>query len=96
MDRNSLFDLSHLELWHNQTYLQDAEPEQLTRTTQAGVDPDPKPQSSPSDPALDYLALLRAERDRLLDEQFPPLRFSQLSDHDQDDLDDPEVICVPA
>jgi len=47
-------------------------------------------------------ALLRAERDRLLDQQFPPLRFSQLSDHDQDDqddlddLDDPEVTCVPA
>jgi transposase InsO family protein len=90
------FDLAHLEIWHNQTYLQDAELEQLTRTTQAGVDPDPTPQTSPADPALDYLALLRTERDRLLDEQFPPLRFSQLSDPDQDDLDDPEVTCVPA
>ncbi|MCP4286991.1 MAG: transposase [Gammaproteobacteria bacterium] len=88
------FDLSHLEIWHNQTYLQEAEPELLTRTTQVGVDPDPPPLSPPTDPALDYLALLRSERDRLLDEQFPPLRFSQLSD--QDDLDDPEVLCVPA
>jgi len=87
------FDLSHLEIWHNDTYLQDAAPEQLTRTTQAGLDPDPKPQIPPTDPALDYLALLRAERDRLLKEQFPPLNFSQLSDPDQDD---PEVTGVPA
>jgi transposase InsO family protein len=90
------FDLSHLEIWHNQTYLQEAELEQLTRTTQAGLEPDPTPPTPPADPALDYLALLRAERDRLLDQQFPPLRFSQLPDQDLDDLDDPEVIGVPA
>jgi transposase InsO family protein len=94
------FDLTQLEIWHNDTYLQQAEPDHLVRLIQTGVDPDPQPPAPPTEPGLDYLALLRAERDRLLDDQLDPLSFSQLSpldpDQDDDPDDDPEVICVPA
>jgi len=54
------FDLAHLEIWHNETYLQDAELELLTRTTQVGVDPDPTPLTPPADPALDYVERKRS------------------------------------
>ena len=41
------------------------------------VDPDPVPKPPP-DTGLDYLALLRAERERLLQQQLETIHFTQL------------------
>jgi transposase InsO family protein len=85
------FDLSRLEIWHNDTFLQVAQPERLLTTTDPQFSPDPTPLAPARDSALDYLALLRAERERLIQAQLDPIHFSQLplpdtksnDDHDQ-------------
>jgi putative transposase len=86
------FDLAHLEIWHNDTFLQLAQPERLCTTADPSFSPDPAPAPPARDAALDYLALLRAERERLIQAQLNPLHFSQLplplspnptSDHDE-------------
>jgi putative transposase len=71
------FDLTHIEVWLNDTFLQTAEPDQIVTTVHPDVEPDPVPHPPP-DSGLDYLALLRLERDRLLQEQLGSIQFTQL------------------
>jgi putative transposase len=72
------FDLSRLEIWFQDTFLQLAEPETIVTTTHPDVEPDPIPTPAP-DSGLDYLALLRAERERLLEQQLGDIHFTQLA-----------------
>jgi len=72
------FDLSRLEVWFQNTFLQIAELDRLVTTIHPDVEPDPVP-VVPPDEGLDYLALLRAERERLLREQLQGIQFTQLS-----------------
>jgi putative transposase len=72
------FDLVHLEVWFNDTFLQLAEPEEIVTTIHPDVEPDPVPAHPPPDTGLDYLALLRTERERLLQEQLGIIHFTQL------------------
>ena len=71
------FDLTRIEVWFNDTFLQVAEPDQIVTTVHPDVEPDPVPHPPP-DSGLDYLALLRLERDRLLQEQLGSIQFTQL------------------
>ena len=71
------FDLTRIEVWFNDTFLQLAEPDQIVTTTHPDVEPDPVPAPAPHT-GLDYLALLRVERERLLQEQLDTIHFSQL------------------
>ena len=72
------FDLSRLELWFQDTFLQLAQPERLLATHHPQVAPDPVP-APPPKTGLDYLALLRAEHQRLIQTQLDGLHFSQLA-----------------
>jgi len=72
------FDLTRLEVWYNNTFLDLAEPEEIVTTNDPDVDLDPVPKPSP-DSGLDYLALLRLERDRLIQEQIETIHFTQLN-----------------
>jgi transposase InsO family protein len=95
------FDLTRIEVWFQDTFLQLAEPDRVVTTTHPDVEPDP-PSAPPTDTGLDYLALLRAERERLLQQQLRGIRFSQLQqnsnahspdknindDHSQEELND--------
>ena len=83
------FDLTRIEVWFNETFLQFAEPDQIVTTVHPDVEPDPVP-VPPPDSSLDYLALLRAERERLIQEQLDGIHFTQLApptdkEHEQDD-----------
>ena len=78
------FDLSRIEVWFQDTFLQIAELDRLVTSVHPDVEPDPLPVVS-SDEGLDYLALLRAERERLLQEQLQGIHFSQLSQEESDD-----------
>ncbi len=71
------FDLTRIEVWFNDTFLQIAAPDQIVTTVHPDVEPDPVPHPPP-DTGLDYLALLRLERDRLLQEQLGSIHFTQL------------------
>ena len=53
-------------------------------TVHPDVEPDPLP-TPPPDTGLDYLALLRMERERLLQQQLQGIRFSQLQEKTSDD-----------
>jgi transposase InsO family protein len=82
------FDLAQIEVWFNEAFLQLAEPERIVTTVHPHVTPDPVPSSAP-DSGLDYLALLRAEHERLLHQQLDTIRFSQLdSSNPKEHLDD--------
>ncbi len=70
-------DLTHMEVWHRDTFLQLAELEQIVTTVHPDVKPDPVP-VPPTDSGLDYLAILRLERERLLQEQLDGIHFAQL------------------
>ncbi len=84
------FDLSHIEVWLNDTFLQVAEPDQIVTTIHPDVEPDPVPHPTPGT-GLDYLALLRLERDRLLQEQLGSIHFTQLPlPTDSEEKDDTE------
>ena len=72
------FDLTRIEVWFRNAFLQIAEPERIVTTTHPDVEPDPTPPPSP-DTGLDYLALLRLERERLLQEQLDDIHFTQLT-----------------
>jgi transposase InsO family protein len=76
--RYDAFDLTRIEVWFQGTYLQDAEPDQILTTVHPDVTPDPIPAPPPGS-GLDYLALLRTERDRLLQQQLEGIHFTQLS-----------------
>jgi putative transposase len=82
------FDLSRLEVWFQNTFLQIAELDRLVTTVHPDVKPDPTPVVPPN-AGLDYLALLRAERERLLREQLQGIQFTQLTAAEEDD-DQPE------
>ena len=64
--------------------MQIAELDRLVTTIHPDVEPDPVP-VVPPDEGLDYLAMLRTERERLLREQLQGIRFSQLSQEESDD-----------
>lgn len=81
------FDLTRLEVWFQNTFLQLAELDRVVTTIHPDVEPDPR-LLLPSNTGLDYLALLRAERERLLQQQLRGLRFTQLTQ--EDTLDQPE------
>lgn len=91
------FDLSQLELWFQDIFLQVAQPERLVNPTHPDLELDPTPANPPADTGLDYLALLRAEHHRLIQAQLQGIHFSHLSSaqpqaHDnpgQSDLADP-------
>jgi putative transposase len=77
------FDLTQIEVWFNDAFLQLAEPDQIVTTVHPDVTPDPVPDSEP-DSGLDYLALLRQERERLIQEQLDTIHFSQLEPKEND------------
>jgi putative transposase len=77
------FDLSQLELWFQDTFLQMAQTDQLVQPIHPEVTPDPRPASPPPDTGLDYLALLRTEHQRLIQAQLEGIHFSQLTDRPQ-------------
>jgi transposase InsO family protein len=86
------FDLTQIEVWFNDAFLQLAEPDQIVTTIHPHVTPDPVPTSEP-DSGLDYLALLRHERERLIHEQLDTIHFSQLEPShpkENDDHDRPQ------
>lgn len=84
------FDLTRIEVWLNDAFLQLAEPERIVTTVHPDVDPDPVPAPDP-ETGLDYLALLRQERERLIREQLDDIHFSRLqasnSKEQNDDVD---------
>jgi transposase InsO family protein len=72
------FDLSRIEVWYQETFIEIAQPDRLVTTVHPDVEPDPVPTVSP-DEGLDYLAMLRDQRDRQLQEQLQGIQFSQLT-----------------
>lgn len=85
------FDLSHLELWRQDTFLEMAQPDQLAHPLHPDLKPDPQPAPPPAQTGLDYLALLRCEHQRLIQAQLEGIHFSQLTDPPQPEppADDP-------
>ena len=87
------FDLNHVEIWFQNTFLQVAELDRLVTTVHPDVEPDPVP-VVPPDEGLDYLALLRAERERLLREKLQGIQFHQFTppsdtpSQDEEEADD--------
>ena len=83
------FDLTRIEVWYNDAFLDLAQPEEIVTNMHPDVTPDPVP-TLPPDSGLDYLALLRLERERLLQEQLDTIHFTQLdsSDPREDSSDD--------
>jgi putative transposase len=81
--RYNPFDLSRLEIWFREQFLEMAHPEKLVASHHPDVTPDPVP-APPADPGLDYLALLRTERQRLLDAQLEGINFSKLNSPEND------------
>ena len=87
------FDLSRLEIWYQEQFLEMATPEKIVATHHPDVTPDPTPPAPSPDTSLDYLALLRNERQRLIESQLGGINFSQLSldlrlDEQETDNDD--------
>jgi len=78
------FDLNRVEVWFQNTFLETAEPDRVVTTIHPDVEPDPVP-VVPPDEGLDYLAMLRAERERLLQEQLQGIQFSQLTESEEND-----------
>jgi transposase InsO family protein len=81
------FDLTQIEVWFNDAFLQLAEPDTIVTTMHPDVTPDPVPSSEP-DSGLDYLALLRQERERLIQQQLDTIHFSQLEPSHPQENDD--------
>ena len=72
------FDLSSLEIWFKHRFFTQAQPVHVQTSVQPGLTPDPAPRPSAPSTGLDYLAMLRQERERLLREQMPPIPFTRL------------------
>ena len=85
------FDLSHLELWLNDTFLEMAQPDQLVNPIHPEVTPDPVPPPPAAETGLDYLALLRTEHHRFVQAQLEGINFSQLADNPQSENPNPET-----
>jgi transposase InsO family protein len=85
------FDLSQLELWFQDTFLQQVQPDRLVTPDHPDLKPDPSPAPPPANTGLDYLALLRCEHDRLIQAQLEGLHFSQLTDRPQPEISGPAV-----
>jgi transposase InsO family protein len=77
------FDLSQLELWFQDTFLQRVQPDALVNPIHPDVEPDPNPTPPPASTGLDYLALLRTEHQRLIQAQLDGIHFSQLTHRPQ-------------
>ncbi len=77
------FDLSRLEIWFQEQFLEMAQPEKIVASHHPDVTPDPVPAPA-ADPSLDYLALLRNERQRLLEAQLDGIKFSKLTQSEDD------------
>jgi transposase InsO family protein len=73
------FDLSQLELWVRDTFLQTVQPDPLVNPIHPDVEPDPRPVTPPAETGLDYLALLRCEHQRLIQAQLEGIHFSHLT-----------------
>lgn len=71
-------DLARLEIWYRGQFLDLAQPEQIVASHHPDATPDPVP-APPPDTSLDYLALLRNERQRLIETTLGGLNFSQLT-----------------
>jgi hypothetical protein len=76
------FDLAVVEVWFNSQFLAQAEPVHLQTTVQPGLTPDPAPAQPAPATGVDYLALLRHERERLIREHLPPIPFIALAPQD--------------
>jgi transposase InsO family protein len=77
------FDLSHLELWFQDTFLQPIQADHLVKPIHPDVTPDPRPTAPPKETGLDYLALLRTEHQRLIQAHLEGIHFSHLTDRPQ-------------
>jgi transposase InsO family protein len=85
------FDLSRLEIWYQEQFLEMATPEKIVASHHPDVTPDPTPAAPSPDTSLDYLALLRNERRRLIESQLGGINFTQLSLAEMEtDNDDPQ------
>jgi transposase InsO family protein len=71
------FDLTRIEVWYQNAFIEIAELDRVVTTTHPDVEVDPLPAPQP-DTGLDYLALLRTERQRLLQQQLEGIHFSRL------------------
>jgi len=71
------FDLTRIEVWFQNAFIEIAELDRVVTTTHPDVEVDPLPAPQP-DTGLDYLALLRTERQRLLQQQLKGIHFSRL------------------
>ncbi len=87
------FDLNHVEIWFQNTFLQVAELDRLVVTVHPDVESDPVPVVPPNE-GLDYLAMLRTERERLLRAKLQGIQFQQFSlpsrvhNQDEEEADD--------
>lgn len=72
------FDLAQIEVYFRDTFIAMAEVERLVTTVHPAVTPDPVP-APPAASGVDYLALLRLERERLLQAQLAGIHFSRLT-----------------
>ena len=73
------FDLLRLEIWFRDQFLELAQPEKIVASHHPDATPDPVP-APPTDTSLDYLALLRTERQRLIQTQLGGINFSQIQE----------------
>jgi transposase InsO family protein len=71
------FDLTRIEVWFQNAFIEVAKLDRVVTTTHPDVEVDPLPAPQP-DTGLDYLALLRTERQRLLQQQLEGIHFSRL------------------
>ncbi len=79
------FDLLSLEIWFNGQFFAQAQPVHVPTSLQPGLNLDPAPPAPPPSTGIDYLAMLRQERERLLREQMPPIPFTRLTPAQEDD-----------
>jgi putative transposase len=93
------FDLTNLEIWFpgpsartgNGQFFTQAQPLHVQTSFQPGLSLDPAPPAPPPSTGLDYLAMLRQERERLLREQMPPIPFTRLNPAQEDEHVQPSV-----
>jgi hypothetical protein len=79
------FDLLSPEIWFKDQFLTQVQPLHVANSLQPGLKLDPAPPPPPPSTGLDYLAMLRQERERLLQEQMPPIPFTRLNPPQEDD-----------